>query len=66
MHASGRRLLDADRIDGMEPIGRLEIDRSRIVLRKSVAKAGGYSLNLRGHPAAKIEEVLLSFHRSFK
>ena len=57
---------DAGRPDGREHIGKLEIDRSRIVLLKPAVKARGYSLNLRGHPAAKIAEVLLSFHRSFK
>ena len=45
---------------------KLEIDHSRIVLLKSPAKAEGYSLNLRGHPAEKNEEVLLSFHRLFE
>ena len=60
-------------VDGIEPIRKLEIAHSRIVLLQSAAillksavKAGGYRINLRGHPAAKREEVLLSFHRSFK
>ena len=59
-------IVDADRIDGIETIGRLEIDRGRIVLLKLAAKAGGYILILKGHPPATTEEVLLSFHRSFK
>ena len=56
----------------VEPIRKLEIDHSRVVLQsaalllKSAAKAGGYRINLRGHPAAAREKVLLSFHRSFK
>ena len=58
--------VDADRIDGIEPKGRLEVVCSRIVLLKSAAKAGGYSLNLRRHPAANIEDLVLSFNRSFQ
>ena len=60
-------------LDGIEPIRELEIDHSRIVLiqsaailLKSAAKAGGYRINLRGHPAATREEALVSFHRLFK
>ena len=58
--------VDAGRIDGIEPIGRLEIDRSSIVVLRSAAKSGRYILNLRGHPASKKEEVRLSFEGSFK
>ena len=34
------------------PTRRLQLDHGRIVLRPSEKKAGGYSINLSGHPAA--------------
>ena len=36
------------------------------ILLKSAGKAGGYRINLRGHPSVSREEVLLSYHRSSK
>ena len=73
--ASTRALCGYDRLNLLivELIRKLEIDHSRIVLLQSaalilkpVAKAGGCRINLRGHPAATREEVLLFFHCSFK
>ena len=63
--------VDAERIGGIEQTRRLEIDTAasyyiKQLLLKSAAKAGGYSINLSGHPAATRKEVLSSFHRSFK
>ena len=56
--------VDADRIDGIEPIGRL--DRSRIVLLKSTAKAAGYSLNLRGVAKNRYQAIGFPYNRMLK